>query len=61
LPDENILYFGLVNWFPGVFQLNIKIPDTDPPSATVSIGIVWKDYFSTDGPTGRLTTTIAVK
>ena len=68
IDSSNITYFGLVNWFPGVFQLNVKIPDTVPPSSTVSLGVVWQDYFSTVGPfdpsTGqpkRLVTTIAVK
>jgi uncharacterized protein (TIGR03437 family) len=61
LPDANVLYFGLVNWFPGVFQLNIKIPDAVPPGAAVAVAFSWQDYFSNDGPTGRLTTTIAVK
>jgi uncharacterized protein (TIGR03437 family) len=61
ITDDNILYFGLVNWFPGVFQINVKIPDSVPPSPTVSLGINWKDLFSTDGPTGRVSTTFAVK
>jgi uncharacterized protein (TIGR03437 family) len=61
VPDANILYFGLVNWFPGVFQINFKIPDSIPPSPTVDLGIFWQDYLSTDGPNGRVTTTIAVK
>jgi uncharacterized protein (TIGR03437 family) len=61
LADSDIQYFGLVNWFPGVFQLNVRIPDSVPPSNTVNVGLVWKDYFSTDGPNGRVTTTIAVK
>ncbi len=61
LPDANVQYFGLVNWFPGVFQLNIKIPDTVPPGVAVGVAFSWQDYFSNDGPSGRLTTTIAVK
>ena len=65
--SSNISYFGLVNWFPGVFQLNVKIPDSVPPSPTVSVGIVWQDFFSTVGPIDsngnptRVITTIAVK
>jgi uncharacterized protein (TIGR03437 family) len=61
LPDSAIKYFGLVTWFPGVFQLNVQIPDSVPPSNTVNVGLVWKDFFSTEGPTGRVITTIAVK
>lgn len=61
LPDSAIKYFGLVNWFPGVFQLNVEIPDAVPPSNTVNVGLVWKDFFSTEGPSGRVVTTIAVR
>ncbi len=61
ITDDNILYFGLVNWFPGVFQINVRIPDSVPPSPTVSLGLNWKDFLSTDGPTGRVSTTFAVK
>ena len=62
LSDADILYFGLVNWFPGVFQLNIRIPMAVPPSNSVLVGMFWRDVPSTVGPNGtRLTTTIAVK
>jgi uncharacterized protein (TIGR03437 family) len=61
LPESAIEYFGLVNWFPGVFQLNVRIPESVPPGSAVNVGFVWRDYLSTDGPTGRVTTTIAVQ
>ncbi len=61
LSDSDVQYFGLAPGSPGEFQLNIRIPESVPPSNTVNVGIVWKDYFSTDGPNGRVTTTIAVK
>lgn len=28
VPAGNVTYFGLVDWAPGVFQLNVKVPDT---------------------------------
>jgi uncharacterized protein (TIGR03437 family) len=60
LDSSNIQYFGLVSWFPGVFQLNVTIPSSVPPSNTISLGIVWQDYLSTTGPNGtRLSTTFA--
>ena len=59
-PSE-VLYFGLVNWFPGVFQINARIPANVPPSGTVPVGVAYKDYFSTQGPNGLVSTTIAVK
>lgn len=65
---SNISYFGLVNWFPGVFQMNLTIPQSVLPSPTVQFGFFWQDYPSTAGPTDRnsgqptrLVTTIAVK
>lgn len=68
LDSSYIQYFGLVSWFPGVFQLNVKIPDGSdgragvPPSNTVNVGIFWQDIVSTTGPNGsRVITTIAVK
>lgn len=68
LDSSNIQYFGLVTWFPGVFQLNVKIPETVPPNSAVNVGIVWQDYLSTDGPLDsatrqptRVITTIAVR
>ncbi len=30
LPDENILYAGITPASPGLYQLNIKLPDTTP-------------------------------
>jgi uncharacterized protein (TIGR03437 family) len=60
IPDANIQYFGL-SFAPGVFQLNVLIPDTVPPSTNVKVVLIFKDYNSVQGPNGNLTTTIAVK
>ncbi len=65
IPDANILYFGLAPGLPGVWQMNILVPDSVPPSATVAVGFYYKDFRSTefiDGNTATLLrTTIAVK
>jgi uncharacterized protein (TIGR03437 family) len=61
LPDANVQYFGLAPGYPGLFQMNVLIPESVPPSNTVSIAFFYKDWASNEGPTGRVTTTIAVK
>lgn len=63
LPDSNIQYFGLAPGLPGLFQLNLLIPDSVPPSPAVSLALFYKDFASNDGPTvsGKIVTTIAVK
>ena len=71
LDSSNVKYFGLVTWFPGVFQLNVQIPQSVPPTASGSPGSIlylfWQDFTSTDGidpsthVSGNVKTYIAVK
>ena len=62
LASADIQYFGLVNWAPGVFQLNIRIPDTVPPNNQVLVGIVFRGKSSTGSDTTTLLRTwISVK
>lgn len=61
IPDANVLYFGAAPGFPGLFQLNVKIPDTVPPSKTGSFAMTFKDFPSNDGPTSKVVTTVGIK
>lgn len=62
LDPSQILYFGLAPGLVGVWQLNVKIADTVPPSATIPVVITVNDIASNQGPGGtRIVTTIAVK
>jgi uncharacterized protein (TIGR03437 family) len=59
--DSDIRYWGLAPGLPGVWQMNLHIPNSVPPGAAVQVAFFWNDYASNDGPTGKVTTTIAVK
>jgi uncharacterized protein (TIGR03437 family) len=61
IDDSNIQYWGLAPGLPGVWQLNLKIPDAVPPGSTIQVAFFWHDWASNDGPSGKLQTTIAVK
>ncbi len=65
LPDANIKYFGLAPGLPGVWQLNILIPDTVAPSVSAQVAFFYQDWKSNEFINGNtstlLTTTIAVK
>ncbi|MGH9658519.1 MAG: IPT/TIG domain-containing protein, partial [Bryobacteraceae bacterium] len=59
IPEENILYSGLAPQLVGVWQINIKIPDTVLPSPAVPVILLYKSTFSST--TAANTGTIAVK
>jgi uncharacterized protein (TIGR03437 family) len=65
VPDANIQYFGLAPGLPGVFQMNVVVPDTVVPGNQVRVGFFYKDFPSTEfinaGQTSLLVTTITVK
>ena len=62
VPDANILYSGLAPGFPGLWQLNVKIPDTVLPNPATAVVAVVYSINSNAGKGGtRLATTIAVK
>jgi uncharacterized protein (TIGR03437 family) len=59
--DSDIQYWGLAPGLPGVWQLNMRIPETVPPGSAVQIAFFWQDWASNDGPSGKVQTSIAVK
>ena len=62
VPDENVTFSGLNPAFPGLWQVNVKIPDTTPPGNAIQVVIVYKGIPSNDPANpGRIVTTIAVK
>ena len=62
VPDANILYSGLAPGFPGLWQLNVKIPDTVLPSPATVVVVQIYSINSNSGKGGqRLVSTIAVK
>ena len=59
--NSDIQYWGLAPGLPGVWQLNLHIPDSVPPGSAVQVAFFWQDWASNDGPSGKVQTTIAVK
>jgi uncharacterized protein (TIGR03437 family) len=58
---ENVQFSGLSPQFPGVWQINVRIPKNTGPGAQVPLFIVMNNYTSQTGPTAGYITTIAVK
>jgi len=62
VPDSSILYSGLAPGLPGVWQINVKVPENVAPSAQVPVIAQIYSINSNQGKGGqRLVTTIAVK
>ncbi|MBL8239283.1 MAG: hypothetical protein JNM66_17795 [Bryobacterales bacterium] len=63
VPDANILYSGLAPGLVGVWQLNVRIPMTVPPSANTVVVVTVNSIPSNQAESGtnRITTVIAVK
>jgi len=62
VPDANIEYSGLAPGFPGLWQINVKIPDTVLPNpATVVLVQIYSINSNFGKGNQRLVTTIAVK
>ncbi len=63
VPPANVLFSGLAPGLVGVWQINVKIPDTVAPGNSVPVAVVMGGIPSTEGPVaGRpLVTTICVK
>jgi uncharacterized protein (TIGR03437 family) len=64
--DENVTFSGLSPEYPGLWQLNVKIPDTTPPSTSTGgstlLVVVHRGIPSNDTTNpGRIVTTIQVK
>jgi uncharacterized protein (TIGR03437 family) len=58
----NILYAGLAPGFPGVFQINVRVPETVPASNNIPVLIVMRSVPSTvQGGTVSSVATIAVR
>ncbi len=62
VPPENVTYSGLNPFFPGLWQVNVKIPDSTPPANAIQLVIIHKNIPSNypQNP-GLIVTTIAVK
>jgi uncharacterized protein (TIGR03437 family) len=62
VPPDHIQYSGLAPDLIGVWQINVKIPDSTAPGNQVPVAIQFKSIPSTQGTDGRrITTTIAVR
>jgi uncharacterized protein (TIGR03437 family) len=62
VPDDSVAYSGLSPEYPGLWQLNVKIPETTPPGNTIQVVVVHRGIPSNDTTNpGRIVTTIAVK
>jgi uncharacterized protein (TIGR03437 family) len=60
--DDDVLYAGLAPGLPGVWQLNVRVPEFVPPSAAVPVVVLVNDIPSNLDTAGRrIVTTIAVK
>jgi uncharacterized protein (TIGR03437 family) len=57
---ENVEFSGLSPQFPGVWQINVRIPKNTGPGAQVPLFIVMDNVTSQAAPTGYITT-IAIK
>jgi uncharacterized protein (TIGR03437 family) len=57
---DTVTFSGLSPQFPGVWQINVRIPKNTGPGAQVPLFIVMNNYTSQAAPTGYITT-IAVK
>ena len=58
VPDADITYSGLAPGLVGLWQINLKIPDSVPPSSTITVFVQLR---SINSPLPPVTTTIAVK
>jgi uncharacterized protein (TIGR03437 family) len=58
---ENVQFSGLSPQFPGVWQINVRIPKNTGPGAQVALVVVMNNYTSQTGLTANYYTTIAVK
>ncbi len=60
--DEDIQYFGLAPSLVGVYQINVKIPDSAAPASAVDVVVQVRSMNSNVGTGGKLLkTTISVK
>ncbi len=60
--DADILYSGLAPGYPGLWQINFKVPDFVVPGDQIPVGIILQSVQSTIGEGGkRLSTFISVK
>jgi uncharacterized protein (TIGR03437 family) len=58
---ENVEFSGLSPQFPGVWQINVRIPKNTGPGSQIPIFIVMDNYTSQTAPSTGYVTTIAVK
>ncbi|MFB3777318.1 MAG: hypothetical protein ACE141_06890 [Bryobacteraceae bacterium] len=62
VPGEDIAYSGLSPEYPGLWQLNVKIPGETPPSNSILVVVMHQGIPSNDSTNpNRIVTTIAVK
>jgi uncharacterized protein (TIGR03437 family) len=58
---DTVTFSGLSPQFPGVWQINVRIPKSTGPGAQVPLFIVMENVYSQTSPTTGYITTIAVK
>jgi uncharacterized protein (TIGR03437 family) len=54
VPGANIQYSGVSPQFPGLWQLNVQIPDNVPPGNNISVLVTMNDYPSNYGGTSAI-------
>jgi uncharacterized protein (TIGR03437 family) len=58
---DTVQFSGLSPQFPGVWQINVRIPKNTGPGAQVPIFLVMSNVYSQTVPTTGYVTTIAIK
>jgi uncharacterized protein (TIGR03437 family) len=49
LPDSAVTYSGLAPGFPGLWQLNVMVPNIVPPGPAISVILIMNDIVSNTG------------
>jgi uncharacterized protein (TIGR03437 family) len=63
VPPDFVQYSGLAPGFAGLWQINVKIPDSTPPGEAIQVVVLHKGKPSNQDVSGQIVvrTTIAVK
>jgi len=60
VPDENVQFSGLAPGFVGLWQINVKIPETTAPGNNITCVVQYKSINSNGDTQQRVSTTITV-